>query len=172
MYFPWWADIWGCLWAPANCHFRKAKQEGRICKGAETGWVCKLHFIWGLKIVGSQCGKWHFCKGWTNHPRTKNAILELFFFPALCSIPGAFSLLSAAARGEVLMVNKWGRDSYFPSCQQGLDMEIREQWDNRLSQSLSWVIPKCILRVTLFILSLFEWRGSDGELVSRSMSLL
>lgn len=36
--------------------------------------------------------------------KRKKAVLELF--AALCPIPGVFSLLSAAARGEVLVVNR------------------------------------------------------------------
>lgn len=36
--------------------------------------------------------------------KKKKSIFELF--PALCPIPGVFSLLSAAARGEVLVMNR------------------------------------------------------------------
>lgn len=108
-----------------------------------------------------------------NNKKIKKAILELFLFAALCSIPGVFSLLSTAARGEVLVVGKWGRDLYFPA-----GIRIGNQWTVRDQTLTEFILGKTILspepskdpnipRVALFNFTLFEWRVSDVELVSR-----
>lgn len=50
--------------------------------------------------------------------------------PCLHAIPGVFTLRAAAARGEVLMLNKCeGGFFNFPRCQSGLELEMSEQYE-------------------------------------------
>lgn len=117
----------------------------------------------------------------------KHAVLSLFVFLALHSIPGVFALGAAAARGEILLANKCEGDFFnFPRCQPRLELEISEQYKKKLSQCLSQIKPFFVLSpepskylswyvipiVALFILTLFERIVSDTELVSRNVNLL